>query len=156
MLHLDIWGPYQTKTPSGCNLFLTIVDDYNRFTWVQLLKNKSDVVQVLQNFIAYIDIRFNSKIKTIRSDNAKEFCEGNFPVLCKAHGIIQQRSCIYTPEQNGVVERKHRHLLETARALSFQSKLPATYWGECILSATYIINRMPLKSIDNHTPYFRL
>lgn len=127
LLHLDIWDPYQIKTPTGCNQFLTIVDDFSRFTWVHLLKRKSDIVQILQNFAAYVDIQFHTKIKTLRTDNAKEFCEGDLQDFCRNQGIIHQRSCVYTLQQNGVVERKHRHLLETARALSFQPKIPSQF-----------------------------
>ena len=71
-------------------------------------------------------------------------------------GIIHQTSCPETPQQNGVVERKHRHLLETARALHFQAKLPSKFWGESVLCAAHIINRMPLRSINHSSPYERL
>ncbi|XP_021715949.1 uncharacterized protein LOC110683848 [Chenopodium quinoa] len=70
--------------------------------------------------------------------------------------VHTQLSCPDTPQQNGVVERKHKHLLETGRALFFQSKVPARFWGDCIMAATYIINRMPLKSVGFVTPYERL
>lgn len=69
------------------------------------------------------------------------------------HGILLETSCIHTPQQNGIVERKHRHLLEIARALRFQASLPIEFWGECVLMATYIINRLPSRSIQNKTPY---
>ncbi|GKC70938.1 putative RNA-directed DNA polymerase [Tanacetum coccineum] len=68
-------------------------------------------------------------------------------------GIILETSCIHTPQQNGVVERKHRHLLETARALRFEANLPTRFWGECVLTAAYVINRMPSDVIGNKTPY---
>ena len=68
-------------------------------------------------------------------------------------GIILETTCPHTPQQNGVVERKHRHLLETARALKIEANLPTRFWGECILTATYIINRLPSKVIENKTPY---
>ena len=71
-------------------------------------------------------------------------------------GIEHQKSYRDTPQQNGVVERKHKHLLETARALSFQSNLPKSFWGYCILSVAYIINRLPLQCLNNVSPYQKL
>lgn len=68
-------------------------------------------------------------------------------------GILLKTSCPHTPQQNGIVERKHRHLLEIARAIRFQASIPKRFWGECILTAAYIINRLPSKVIDNKTPY---
>ena len=67
-------------------------------------------------------------------------------------GIEHQKSCRDTPQQNGVVERKHKHLLETARALYFQSNVPPQFWGECVLCVVYIINRLPLKCLQNISP----
>lgn len=71
-------------------------------------------------------------------------------------GIVHHTSCVQNPQQNGVVERKHRHLLETTRSLSFQANLPLKVWGDCVLCATYIINRLPLSCLNNITPYEQL
>ncbi|XP_070017967.1 uncharacterized protein [Nicotiana sylvestris] len=85
-----------------------------------------------------------SSVKTLRSDNAFELGSSAEAVsFFSSQGIIHQTSCPYTPQQNGVVERKHKHLLETAGSLLFQSKLPLKYWGECLFTATYLINSLP-------------
>ncbi|KAI3785071.1 hypothetical protein L1987_44183 [Smallanthus sonchifolius] len=68
-------------------------------------------------------------------------------------GILLETSCPHTLQQNGVVEHKHRHLLETARALQFEANLPKRFWGECILTTTYVVNRLPSKVTRNITPY---
>lgn len=94
-----------------------------------------------------------SRINSHRSDNAPELCKGVLQEFYKNKGIEHQKSCSYTPQQNGVVERKHRHLLEVSRALFFQSKVPIDFWGECVLCATHIINRMPSQILQNISPY---
>ncbi|KAJ0487829.1 putative RNA-directed DNA polymerase [Helianthus annuus] len=68
-------------------------------------------------------------------------------------GTSLETTCTHTPQQDGVVERKHRHLLDTARTLMFEANLPKRFWGECVLTAAYIINRLPSKVIKDNTPY---
>jgi hypothetical protein len=104
LIHIDIWGPFSVTSYSGYQYFLTIVDDYSRFTWLFLMKSKSETRSLLSNFLAYVHTQFNTKIKTLRSDNGQEF---NMPTFYQEHGIIHQLTCVETPEQNGRVERKH-------------------------------------------------
>ena len=104
LIHVDVWGPYFVCTYDGFRFFLTIVNDAIRSTWVYLMKAKSDVKQLLISFYNMILTQFNIGIKAIRSDNAPEFSLSNF---YSDHGIVHQKSCAYTPQQNFVVERKH-------------------------------------------------
>ena len=153
LLHVDLWGPYNVPTHDGYHYFLTMVDDYSRATWTQLIRCKSNALCTIKAFISLIENQFHTKLKTIRSDNGLEFSSTEATCFFQEKGIVHQKSCPYTPQQNGVVERKHKYLLETARALLFQSKLPIKYWGECILTATYIINRLPSAYLHNKCPF---
>lgn len=92
-------------------------------------------------------------MKRIRTDNGGEFQSHEMMNYYMHSGIILETSCVHTPQQNGVVERKHRYILEIARALHFQAALPVIFWGECVLIAVYIINRLTSKILHNRTPY---
>jgi len=151
MIHCDIWGPYCEPSSSGARYFLTIVDDYSRGTWLYLMKNKSDTQTKLRDFIALVDRQFGKKVRVLRSDNGGEFLSLTSYFL--ASGIVHETSCVGTPQQNGRVERKHRHLLNVARAIMFQGSLPIQFWGECALNAAYLINRTPSMVLNGKTPY---
>lgn len=122
-------------------------------TWRYLLQNKSDYGATLQTFYNYVTNHFNSSIKTIRTDNAPEFSDQFCTKFMKERGIVHQTTCSHRPQQNARVERKHRHVLEVARALKLQSGLPTSYWGDCVLASTYIINRIPSIVLNNVSPY---
>ena len=81
-------------------------------------------------------------MKILRSDNGKEYVSNLFQNYMSHNGILHQTSCVDTP-QNGVVERKNRHLLEMARALIFQMKVPKKFWADVVSIACFLINRMP-------------
>ena len=85
-----------------------IVDDATRATWLFFMKSKSEVRQLFYSFYTMVHTQFGLKIKAIRIDNAKEFDMFDF---LNSHGIIHQHSCVYTSQQNSIVERKHQHLL---------------------------------------------
>jgi hypothetical protein len=153
LLHIDIWGDYQVPSTSVARYFLTIVDDYTRCTWVYLMNHKSDTLSILQSFIQLIEKQFSATVKHIRSDNGFEF---NTPSYYSSKGIIHQTSCVFTPQQNGVAKRKHRHLLNVSRALLFQANLPKHFWGDAVLTAAYLIIRIPTPLLSGVSPYEKL
>lgn len=113
--------------------------------------DKIEVFQTFMSFVAMIDRQFSKKINIVQSDNGTEFnCLLDY---FTTKGIIFQTSCVGTPQQNGRVERKHKHLLNVGRALMFQAHLPVTFWGECVLTASHLINRTPSPLLDNKTPF---
>jgi len=103
--------------------------------------------------MTFVMTQFNAQVKVIRSDNALEFLSDPCKQFFSKHGLLHQTSCVQRPQQNGRVERKHRHILEMARALRFQANLPLKYWGDCVLTAVYIINRLPTPLLQHKTPY---
>ena len=104
------------------------------------MRYKSVASSLIQSFYNLILTHFKLPIKVIRLDNGPKFALNSF---YDSKGIIHQLSCVETPQQNLVVERKHQHLLTVARALRFQANLPPKFWGDCVLTATYLINRTP-------------
>ncbi|GJU80865.1 putative RNA-directed DNA polymerase [Tanacetum coccineum] len=153
LVHLDLWGPYKVTSREGFKFFLTIMDDFSRVVWVYLLKSKTEVFYNIMVFYNLIKTQFKKNIKVFRSDNGTEFVNQQFSGFCESNGIIHQTSCSYTPQQNGIVERKHRHLLNVARPLLFQGGIPLNMWTECVLTATYLINRLPTSVLNGKSPY---
>ncbi|XP_019229940.1 PREDICTED: uncharacterized protein LOC109210914 [Nicotiana attenuata] len=113
---------------------------------IPLLKDK--VTDKIQE-----ECMFAAVVKRLRSDNGTEFFNSQCNELFTSHGIVHQSSCPYTPQQNGVLEGKHRHILEVARSLKIKSSVPVTFWGESVKTATYLINRLPTAVLDGKTPY---
>jgi len=151
LIHCDIWGPHRNPTHTGARYFLTIVDDFTRFTWVHLMSFKSDTQTILKSFFSWVKTQFQHDIKTLRADNGGEFL--SIRPFLDSCGTLFQHSCPYTPQQNGVVERKHRHLLNVSRALKFQANLPLKFWGESLQTACYLINRLPSPLLSHKSPY---
>ena len=99
-----------------------------------------------------IQNQFGAKIKIFRFDNARDYFNQILTSYFQKEGIIHESSCVDTPQQNRVAKRKNSHLLYTTRALLFQGDVPKSYWGEVVLIATYMINRLPSQILDFKTP----
>ncbi|KAK8951538.1 hypothetical protein KSP39_PZI004751 [Platanthera zijinensis] len=118
LVHSDVWGPAPTLTIGrSSSYFVTFIDEFSRCTWVYLLRDRSELLDVWISFYQLIKTQFDACIKTFRSDNAKEYLSHAFTTFRVQHVIIHQTSCVYTSQQNGVAERKNRHLLDVARTL---------------------------------------
>lgn len=152
IVHSDIWGPSRTLNINGSRWFITFIDDHTRACWVYLLKNKSDCGEVFKKFHKHVENVFQSRIHVLRSDNGGEYFANDLKAYLTEHGILHQSSCTKTPQQNGVAERKNRHLLEMSRAIMINCHVPHSFWGEAVLTAAYLINRLPSKVLDFSTP----
>ncbi|CAN1758881.1 Retrovirus-related Pol polyprotein from transposon RE1 [Linum perenne] len=150
LVHMDIWGSYSVASVGGHRYFLTIVDDHSRYTWVHLIKSKSEVRGLIKDFVAMVKNQYNRVVKVFRTDNGLEF---SIPEFYASHGIEHQTTCVYTSQQNGRVERKHRHILNVARALLFQASLPVLFWGYAVVHAVHLINRLPTPVLSGKAPF---
>uniref|UniRef100_A0A2N9IBP1 Integrase catalytic domain-containing protein n=1 Tax=Fagus sylvatica TaxID=28930 RepID=A0A2N9IBP1_FAGSY len=153
VIHSDVWGPANTSSLSGARWFVSFIDDHTRMTWICLMKLKSEVSSLFQQFHKMIATQYQSNIQVIRSDNGGEFINKYLKQYLNSHGIVHQTTCPDTPQQNGVAERKNRHLLEVVRASLFGAHMPTSYWGEAVTAAAYLINRVPSSSLQFQTPF---
>lgn len=152
LIHSDIWGPSRINNISGARWFITFIDDHTRVSWVYLLKEKSEAARTFQDFHKMIKTQFQANIQILHTDNGREYFSTILGSYLTNHGIVHHSSCVDTPQPNRIAERKNKHLLEVARALTFTMAVPKTFWGEAVLTATYLINRMPSRVLNFKTP----
>lgn len=153
IVHCDIWGPTSTLSVSGFNSYIIFLDDYSRYTWFYPLKAKSDAVECFRHFKNMAENILSTKVKYFQSDGALELTRGVFKTFLDDCGIVSRISCPHTPEQNGVAERKHRHITEMGLSLLFQAKMPKRYWLEAFNTAVYLINRLPTPVLQGKSPH---
>ncbi|KAL0391272.1 UNVERIFIED_CONTAM: Copia protein [Sesamum latifolium] len=152
LVHSNICGPMNVRARHGAFYFLTFIDDYSRYGSVYLLSHRSEALDCFKRFLAEVENQREVNLKVFRTDRGREYLSEQFKQICEDKGIIRQLTIPYTPQQNGVAERRNRTLLEMARSMMAQANLPISFWGDAILTAAYILNRVPSKSIPT-TPY---
>jgi transposase InsO family protein len=152
LVHSDLCGPFSSPSFSGCKYFLTFIDDFSRRTWVYFLKLKRKVFDKFLAYKALVEKQSGHQIQKLRTDNGGEYVNNNFTSYCTTQGIQMQHIVPYTPQQNGVAERKNRTLKEMANCMIQSKGLSLKYWAEAINCANYIVNRTPTKALKNITP----
>ncbi|GJW29030.1 putative ribonuclease H-like domain-containing protein [Tanacetum coccineum] len=153
MLYMDLFGPTFVSSLMHKKYFLVVIDDYSRFTWVFFLITKDETSEILKSFIKEIENLVDKKVKIIRSDNGTEFKNKVMDDFCKEKGIKREYSVARTPQQNGVAKRRNRTLIEAARTMLADSKLPTTFWAEVVSTVCYVQNRVLVVKPHNKTPY---
>jgi hypothetical protein len=151
LVHLDV-GTCHVVSINGMKYFVTFIDCFSRMTQVYLMKHKDEVFKYFWDFCALVKGQFNTQVKMIRTDNGTEYVNKQFSSFLSENGILHQTSCPDTPPQNGVAERKNRHILEVARSLMFTMNVPKFLWSEVVLIATYLINHTPSRVLSIKTP----
>ncbi|GJX22745.1 putative ribonuclease H-like domain-containing protein [Tanacetum coccineum] len=132
---------------------LVVTDDFSRFSWVFFLSTKDETNEILKTFITSIENLIDLRVKVIRCDNGTEFKNRVMNQFCEMKGIKREFSVARTPQQNEVAKRKNRTLIEAARTMLADSKLPTTFWAEAVNTACYVQNRVLVIKPHNKTPY---
>lgn len=153
LIHTDVWGP-AISSVNNSKYYVSFVDDFSRYVWIYFLKYKSDVESVFLQFQKHVETMLNSKIRSVQSDWGGEY--HRLHNYFKSTGIEHRISCPHTHQQNGIAERKHRHIVDTGLTLLAQSNMPLSYWDEAFNTACFLINRMPTRTIQQDTPLHKL
>ncbi|GJY39896.1 retrovirus-related pol polyprotein from transposon TNT 1-94 [Tanacetum coccineum] len=156
LLHMDVCGPMRVASINGKRYILVIVDDYSRFTWVKFLRSKDEAPEAIIKCIKNIKVRLNTTVRNVRTYNGTDFVNQTLREFYENVSISHQTSVARTPrtpQQNGVVERRNRTLVEAARTMLIFSKAPLFLWAEAINTACYTQNRSLIRLRYNKTPY---
>jgi transposase InsO family protein len=140
LLHMDTIGPSRVRSMGGKWYILVIIDDYSRYSWVFFLESKDEVFEHFWSLALRLNNEHPSCLKSNRSDNGTEFRNASFDEFCLEHGIDQQFSAPCFPQQNEVMERKNRTLVEMTRMMLDEHRTPRRFWANAISTACYISN----------------
>lgn len=153
LVHADLCGPISPPTPAGNRYFILFVDDKSRFMWAALLKSKDQAFVAFRKFKIFAEVDSGQKLKMLRTDRGGEFTSKEFNSFCEEQGIRRQLTAPYSPQQNGVVERRNQTVVAMARCLLKSQSVPGRFWGEAVATSIYLLNRAPTKSVAGMTPY---
>lgn len=151
LLHMDLFGPVQYHSISGNVYCFVVTDEYSRFSWVMFLRHKSETFQNFSELVQLLETKYTLTVRAIRTDNGGEFWNHQMRDFCAGRGIHHQPTAPYTPQMNGVAERKNRTLVEAARSMLAASNLPVKFWDEAISNACYTLNRVTVVKRDGES-----
>ena len=146
LIHSDLCEMNGVLTKGGKKYFMTLIDDSTRYCYVYLLKTKDEALTYFKNYKAEAENQLDRKIKRLRSDRGGEYFSNEFNSFCAEHGIIHERTPPYSPQSNGVAERKNRTLSDLVNAMLDTSGLSKAWWGEALMTACHVLNRVPTKN----------
>jgi len=152
LLHMDLIGPMQEKTPEGYEYLLVVVDDNTRYSEVVPLRSKADAKSAVTNLILKWEKQLDLGVKRIRTDRGTEFLNNELSDFLTRKGVVHETTAPYTPQQNGVAERFNRTLKYKVRCMLADAGLGEEFWAEAALTACLLRNVSPVK--DRYlTPY---
>ncbi|WVZ80369.1 hypothetical protein U9M48_027845 [Paspalum notatum var. saurae] len=153
LLHMDTVRPSWVRSVGGKWYVLVIMDDFSRWSWVHFMESKDEAFEFVHDLVLRLRTESGHSMRALRSDNGSEFKNDHFKTFCHSQGLEHQFSSPYVPQQNGVVERKNRTLVEMARTMLDEHRTPRKFWAEAINTACYVSNRIFLRAVLNKTSY---
>ncbi|GJY96075.1 zinc finger, CCHC-type containing protein [Tanacetum coccineum] len=153
LVYGDLCGPITPPTPSGKKYIFLLVDDYSRYMWAYFLSTKDQAFDTFKEFKKSTENELRTTLKMLRTDRGGEFTSNEFTQYCKENGIARQLTAPYSPQQNGVVERRNRTIMSTTRCMMKATNMPQNFWAEAVRHAIYILNSVPTKALEDITPY---
>lgn len=152
LVHVDICSPISPVSNSNKRYLICFIDDYSRKAWVYFLVAKADAFITFKIFKSYVEKETGLPIKCLRTDRGVEFTSNVFKEYCSMNGIKRQLTAAYTPQQNGVTERKNRTVMNMVRILLIEKDVPKRFWPEAANRTFYVLNRCPTSSMKEMTP----
>ncbi|KAH9726925.1 hypothetical protein KPL70_008466 [Citrus sinensis] len=156
LIHSDVFGPVKQPSIGGMRYMVTFIDDFSRYVWAFFMKEKSEAFSKFKEFKEIVEGEVEQKIRCLRTDNGGEYSSGEFSQYLRECQICHQYTCANTPQQNGVAERKNRHLAEICRSMLHAKNVPGRFWAESMRTAAHVINKLPQPRLEFVSPFEKL
>ena len=153
LLHIDLMGPTRVQSLGGKKYIVVVVDDFTRYTWVVLLKDKAEAPEKMIYLCKKLQVEKDTVIARIRSEHGREFENTKLATFCNDQGTHQEFSSPKTSQHNGIVEQKNMLVQEMAHVMLHNKKLPKSFWGEVVNTACHSLNRVYFRPDSKKTPY---
>ena len=153
LIHYDVFGPIKQASIGGMKYMVTFIDDFSRYVWVYFMKEKSETFTKFQEFKNEAEAEVGKRILCLRTDNGGEYMSTGFTDFLQKSRIRHQFTCAGTPQQNGVAERKNRHLAEICRSMLHAKNVAGQFWAEAMRTAAFVTNRLPQQRLCFLSPF---
>ena len=152
LVHSDIFGPIKLVSDSKKRYFISFTDDYSRKMWIYFLVEKSEAFITFKNYKNLVEKEMGAFIRCLHTDRGGEFMSLEFNNFCRVNGISRQLTAAFTPQQNGVAERRNRTIMNMVRSMLSEKQIPKRFWPEAANWTVHVLNRSPTLAVKDMTP----